>query len=110
MSTRKKDALVTLAEHGKLDVGTTLELHPDYCPQNSESLDSKLFQATVIAWNTSPVQIRWAFDGETRSLTSITKILKDEYGFPVKVQEITANWRRTGVNLSIKDEANCYPR
>lgn len=95
---------ITLSEHGLLRVGSILELMPEAMPENP-SQESSRYRAEVVKLPGGLNSVRWLWNGELHSLTSLSKKLEDEDGARI-AYGIGNNWRRVGSNESIQDEAH----
>lgn len=97
---RKEETLFVLARSGKLQVGTVIEIMPQYLPPGTSGNDP-CFQARVVDLNDLRQSVQ--YDNELYSLGELTTRLNAVYGvdYPGKTYK---NWRRKGHTVSLWDE------
>ncbi len=104
---KKRDTLEVLAEHGLILKGTTIELLPT---KRGERDNLKAFQATFESTLPRTKSVRWALDDCLYTLTGLTKKM-NEGGYVTQQNSMFfKNWRRTGHDHSLWEEAEKFDR
>jgi hypothetical protein len=107
---RKKRTLPVLSAQRIATNGTEIELMPKARPPGSADLDPNLFRARIADTSGLQDSIRWAFDGQTYSLSEITRQLVDRHGARWLRSRTFCTWRIVSHDRSMWDEAEDYPR